>query len=219
MSLFPFLEPYLYVQSEDRKIKDTVKPLLNKTDKGKTALNIRKWVNRNIKWCSDYGFSTAVSTLEAGAGDCTEFSVLTAALCRNAGIPARVAMGYILTGNSLGEIILGPHMWVEVWLDNTWYPIDYTGESENKNPFKIRFLSSSLNHDEIYKFFDLYSGSCKGGCQSTCQVVAMVVESPPSRHYRKNRLSKKEVSMNMFNLIPIPTQIEMAACTICEGCL
>jgi len=25
--------------------------------------------------------------------------------------------------------------------------------------------------------------------------------------------------MNMFNLIPIPTQIEMVACTICEGCL
>ncbi len=153
-----FLEPNIYIQSEDRKIKDTVKPLLVKTDKGKTALNIRKWVNRNIKWCSDYGFSTAVSTLETGAGDCTEFSVLTAALCRNAGIPARVGMGYILTGNSLGEIILGPHMWVEVWLDNTWYPIDSTGDNENMYPFKIRFLSSSLNHDEIYKFFDLYSG-------------------------------------------------------------
>jgi hypothetical protein len=24
--------------------------------------------------------------------------------------------------------------------------------------------------------------------------------------------------MNMFNLIPIPTQIEMADCGICEGC-
>ncbi len=59
----------------------------------------------------------------------------------------------------------------------------------------------------------------KADVNPPARVVARVVEPAPSRHYRKNRLSKKEVSMNMFNLIPIPTQIEMVACTICEGCL
>jgi hypothetical protein len=93
-ALEPFLAPNIYIQSENEKIREIVTPLIDKQSRLKTALNIKKWVNSNIEWCSDYGFSTALSTLETRRGDCTEFSVLSAALCRNAKIPARVARAY-----------------------------------------------------------------------------------------------------------------------------
>jgi len=156
-NLKSYLEPNIYIQSENSKINEIAIKLIDAKSKRKTALKIQKWVNNNIKWCSDFGFSTAVSTLEAGCGDCTELSVLTAALCRSVDIPSRVAMGYIVKKNLMGETILAPHMWIEIWFNNTWVPIDSTSDSQFINPFKIRFLSSSLHRDEMYRFLDLYS--------------------------------------------------------------
>jgi predicted transglutaminase-like cysteine proteinase len=189
LNLEPYLKPNLYIQSGDKKIKDTANLLIYTIDERKTVLNIREWINRNIKWCSDYGFSTAVSTIEAGAGDCTEFAVLTAALCRSAGIPARIAMGYILTERSPGEIILSPHMWVEARLYKTWYPIDATGNPGKMNPFKIRFLSSSLNNDEISKFFDLYSGIADIDVELS-SIVEKRIASIKKQINKKRRLNK-----------------------------
>ena len=156
-ALKSFLAPNIYIQSENEKIRKIVTSLIDRYSRLKTALNIKKWVNNNIEWCSDYGFSTALSTLETRRGDCSEFSVLCAAMCRNAKIPARVALGYIIKNSYGGEKRLVPHMWTEILVNNTWYPIDATSERQDVNPFKIRFLSSALKWDEMHKLFNLYA--------------------------------------------------------------
>lgn len=61
------------------------------------------------------------------AGDCTEHSVLTAALLRATGIPARCVAGAILVENFQGKKnIFVYHMWVEAYHGGKWLLVDST---------------------------------------------------------------------------------------------
>jgi len=61
------------------------------------------------------------------AGDCTEFSMLTAAMCKALGIPARTAIGYIYYEDPRNRLpMLGFHMWTEVMINGGWQGLDAT---------------------------------------------------------------------------------------------
>jgi len=67
----------------------------------------------------------ALWALEHRIGDCSEYSYLFVALCRAAGIPARIQAGFAFhyAGQSLEE----GHMWAEYYLENYgWIPVDAT---------------------------------------------------------------------------------------------
>ena len=66
---------------------------------------------------------SAADVVRSREGDCTEHSVLLAALCRAKGIPARVAIGLVYYGRAQG---FAYHMWNEVWIADGWVPIDAT---------------------------------------------------------------------------------------------
>lgn len=69
----------------------------------------------------------AVSILKQKAGDCTEHSVLTAALLRSLKIPARAVTGLILTENFSGnKNVFVYHMWVEAYTSGRWVMVDST---------------------------------------------------------------------------------------------
>ncbi len=57
-------------------------------------------------------FSSALETLEAGYGDCGEHAVLLAALLRASGVPGRVVMGIIYSGEGKGYFY---HAWVTAY--------------------------------------------------------------------------------------------------------
>ncbi|MGD9201101.1 MAG: transglutaminase domain-containing protein, partial [Chitinispirillia bacterium] len=58
-------------------------------------------------------------------GDCTEHAVLTAAMCRAAGIPSRIAVGIAYVDTFLGrKNIFVPHAWTQVFIQGKWYSID-----------------------------------------------------------------------------------------------
>ena len=48
-------------------------------------------------------------------GDCTEYAMLMAAMCRAEGVPSKTAIGLIYADTKTGPA-LGFHMWTEVWL-------------------------------------------------------------------------------------------------------
>ncbi len=58
-------------------------------------------------------------------GDCTEFAMLTAAMCRAEGVPSRTAVGLIYADLRTGPIFAF-HMWTEVWVAGSWVPLDAT---------------------------------------------------------------------------------------------
>jgi hypothetical protein len=68
------------------------------------------------------GSATAVETLDARRGDCTEHAALTVALHRAAGIPARIASGMVIAELG-GKTEAAYHAWTEVWLGE-WVVMD-----------------------------------------------------------------------------------------------
>lgn len=67
------------------------------------------------------GFNSAATTARLLEGDCTEHSVLLAAVCRARGIPCRVAVGLVYARD-----LMAYHMWNEVWIEDRWVPLDAT---------------------------------------------------------------------------------------------
>lgn len=71
------------------------------------------------------GFASAAEVAESRAGDCTEHSVLLAALLRAEAIPSRVVAGLVYVDEFLGEQgIFGYHMWVQARIDGRWLDLD-----------------------------------------------------------------------------------------------
>ena len=58
-------------------------------------------------------------------GDCTEYAMLMAAMCRAEGIPSKTAMGLIYADVKTGPA-MSFHMWTEVWVGGEWIPLDAT---------------------------------------------------------------------------------------------
>ncbi len=75
----------------------------------------------------DSSLATASEVAASGSGDCTEHSVLLAALLRAAGIPARVVTGIVYVEELLGQRhLFGYHMWTQALIDDRWIDLDAT---------------------------------------------------------------------------------------------
>jgi hypothetical protein len=96
----------------------------DETDLYRRALRLSSWVNRNLLKKNRMQLHSALDVWKKRAGDCTEHSLLCTALCRAAGVPARVVTGLVYCGDATR--VFGVHAWVEVWsgrwvaLDPTW---------------------------------------------------------------------------------------------------
>jgi transglutaminase-like putative cysteine protease len=92
-------------------------------DLWEASRRISQWVIDNIDGSIMGG--TARETFDRRNGACGSQSILMAALCRSAGIPARVVWGCMYThvmGGSFGQ-----HAWNEIFMgDAGWIPVDVT---------------------------------------------------------------------------------------------
>jgi transglutaminase/protease-like cytokinesis protein 3 len=70
-------------------------------------------------------FSTAAQVAKNLEGDCRHHTVLTTAMCRAVGLPARTAFGLVYVEKATGPV-LGFHMWTEVLVEGQWRGIDAT---------------------------------------------------------------------------------------------
>lgn len=71
------------------------------------------------------GYASALETLHAQEGDCTEHAVLLAALGRAVGIPTRVVNGLAYADAFAGhERVFVPHAWVQAWVGGQWRSFD-----------------------------------------------------------------------------------------------
>ena len=119
-----YLEPEETIESDDPELE----ALAEKITEGsknvwEASCKISKWVATNIKGSILDG--SAKETYETRSGLCGAQSRLMAALCRAAGIPARVVWGCMYTREMDGSF--GHHGWNEVFVgDAGWIPIDVT---------------------------------------------------------------------------------------------
>lgn len=93
------------------------------SDLWEAACRLSTWVAENIDGSIHGG--SALETYKRGDGACGLQSMLMAALCRAAGIPARVVWGCMYTPEYGGSF--GHHGWNEVYMGKAgWIPIDVT---------------------------------------------------------------------------------------------
>lgn len=141
--LLEYIEPNAFIQSDYPALKAKALEVVGEeTDAWKAACLLEKFVHHYIK-NKNHGtaFASAAEVFENPKGDCSEHSVLLTALCRAAGIPARVVFGYMYVSG-----IFGGHMWSEVWIGDQWYPIDAVNGRGRVGPTHITFTTSSLKN-------------------------------------------------------------------------
>jgi transglutaminase-like putative cysteine protease len=121
-----FIDSSYFINSDDPRVQQLARQAVgNETDPWRKALRIESWVHNHMKVVSDEAMATADHVARTLRGDCSEFAMLTAAMCRAAGIPSRTAIGLIYAKVAQGPVFAF-HMWTEVWVRGQWIPIDAT---------------------------------------------------------------------------------------------
>ena len=121
------------------------------TDEWDKVVALNNWVSRNLRRKNfAVAFAPASSVARNLSGDCTEHSVLMAALCRAAGIATKTVVGVVYV-DSLGGF--GFHMWNEVYVNRRWVAVDATFRQSEVDATHIKLGEASLASVAPYESF------------------------------------------------------------------
>jgi transglutaminase-like putative cysteine protease len=122
-----FLASSHFIDSDAAAVRDAARlAAAGERDPWRKALRIERWVKANMRPDNTVSFVPASQVARDLRGDCRQYALLTAALCRAEGIPARTALGLVYVDKPGQRSSLGFHMWAEVWIDGRWLGIDGT---------------------------------------------------------------------------------------------
>jgi hypothetical protein len=120
-----FLKSSYFLDSDNEKIRElAARETEGETDPWRKGQRIEKWVHEHMKSNTEVNFAPASQVLRDLQGDCRQHAMLTAALCRAAGLPARTAIGLVYVPDPDRGPVLGFHMWTEVWVKGQWLMLD-----------------------------------------------------------------------------------------------
>ncbi|VTS03862.1 transglutaminase-like domain-containing protein [Tuwongella immobilis] len=139
-----FLESNYFINSNDDRVKQLAKmAVAGAADDWQKSLQIEKFVRQNMR-AVNFGeaMATADHVARTLSGDCTEFAMLAAAMCRAEGIPSRTAVGLIYV-DSAERPVLAFHMWTEVYVKGQWLAIDATRANGGVGPGHLKISDHS----------------------------------------------------------------------------
>jgi transglutaminase-like putative cysteine protease len=142
-----FLETSFFITCDDPRVRDLARKAVgNETDPWRKALRIERWVHENMKsYNPTVEFSTAAQVARGLEGDCRHYAVLTAAMCRAAGVPSRTAIGLIYVDKPAGPV-MGFHMWTEVLVNGDWLGLDATLGRGGVGPAHLKITDHSWHN-------------------------------------------------------------------------
>jgi hypothetical protein len=147
-----FLRANPQINCGDAKVIEHTRAAVgNRADPWGKAVAIEHWVFTNMRNKNfETTFATAAEVAQTLSGDCTEHSVLTAAMCRAAGIPARVAVGVVYADHLGG---FGFHQWNEVYVNRRWVALDASFDQSQVDAVHIKLTDSSLDGVSPFETF------------------------------------------------------------------
>ncbi len=152
------MKPNRFLQSDRKEIIDLACRAVGDTkDAAEAAKKIESFVAKYIKKGSlSVGYATAVEVAASRQGDCSEFAVLTAAMCRAVGIPAQVAVGvvYVKEWQNLRNCF-GPHAWVQAYVGDKWIGLDAAFKSVGLDGYGPGHITLDVGNGEPADFFNL----------------------------------------------------------------
>ena len=129
VEILELLKPTRYLQSDDETVMDLARRAVSGAKDAATAVGqIESFVNGYITAKNlSVGYATAADVAGSRQGDCSEHAVLAAAICRSAGIPAKVVSGIVYAPSFAGrkDVFIG-HAWAEALVGDKWICIDPT---------------------------------------------------------------------------------------------
>jgi transglutaminase-like putative cysteine protease len=140
-----FLRGNYFINSDDPTVKEMAARAAGAgTDPWKKAQRIESFVHTFMR-PAEYteAMAPADHVAKTRTGDCTEYGMLTAALCRAVGIPSRTAIGLVYVNNLLGRPGLAFHMWTEVFVNGQWLGLDATLGRGSIGPGHIKITDHS----------------------------------------------------------------------------
>ena len=151
------LQPTRFLQSDDEQIIQLARQAVDNTkDAAEAARKIEAFVAGYIENRSlSVGYATSVEVAESRQGDCTEFAVLTAALCRAVGIPAQVVAGMAYVDDFAGMRGFGGHAWVQAYIGGKWIGLDAAFRGSGRGGYDAGHIALAQGNGEPIDFFNL----------------------------------------------------------------
>jgi hypothetical protein len=142
-----FTQSSYFINCDDAKVKDLARKAVGaETDAWKKTLRIERWVHDHMRFANYEALATADHVARTLEGDCTEYAMLTAAMCRAEGVPSRTAIGLIYADVKQAPVFAF-HMWTEVWIKGRWIAIDATLGKGSVGATHLKITDHSW-HDE-----------------------------------------------------------------------
>jgi transglutaminase-like putative cysteine protease len=140
-----YTESNFFLTSDDPVVKQhAAEAVGTETDPWRKAQLVERWVNQHMKVQNfTEAMAPASEVAKTLTGDCTEYSMLAAAMCKAAGLPARTAIGLVYVDFQPPELpILGFHMWTEVYVRGQWTAIDATLGKGSVGPAHVKITDA-----------------------------------------------------------------------------
>jgi hypothetical protein len=150
-------KPNRFLQSDDAAIITLAKQAVGDVkDSGEAARKIEDFVSKYIKDISfSVGYASATEVAASKRGDCTEFAVLCAALCRATGIPARVTVGIAYVNDFEGKTGFGGHAWTEAYIVDKWVGLDSAFKAGALGKYDAGHIALASGDGEPSNFFNI----------------------------------------------------------------
>jgi hypothetical protein len=160
------MEPTRFLQSDRKEIVDlALRAVGDAKDAAEAALSIESFVARYIDDRSlSVGYASAAEVLQSRQGDCSEFAVLTAALCRAVGIPAQVVVGIAYVEDFGGIEGFGGHAWTRAHVGGDkrgrggkWIGLDASFKGSGRGGYDPGHIALAMGDGEPGNFFNMAS--------------------------------------------------------------
>jgi hypothetical protein len=150
------LKPGRFVQSDDERIIKLAKQAVGDANNAaEAAKRIETFVAQYIENRTlSVGYASALEVLDSRAGDCTEFAVLTSALCRAAGMPSQVVFGvaYVKEWDTIRDSF-GGHAWVQAYIGDKWVGLDSAFKKSGRGGFDAGHIALAVGSGDPEDFF------------------------------------------------------------------
>ncbi len=152
--------PTRFVQSDHEEIIKLARRAVGDTrDAGQAARRIEAFVADYIEVRNlSVGYASAAEVAASRQGDCSEFSVLTAAMCRAVGIAAQVVMGIAYIEDFAGlKNRFGGHAWVQAYVGDKWVGLDASFKKAGRGGCGPGHIALAVGNGDPEDFFELVS--------------------------------------------------------------
>jgi hypothetical protein len=153
------MKPTRFLQSDDKQVIELARRAIGGTkDAAEAARKIEAFVGQYIENRSlSVGYASAAEVAKSRQGDCSEFAVLTAAMCRAVGIPAQVVAGVAYVDDFASHQGFGGHAWVQAYIGDKWVGLDASFKGAGRGGYDAGHIALAVGNGEPVDFFNLAS--------------------------------------------------------------